>query len=62
MMGYKASAYGKGGSKILDFFGGSLGTPGVWNKETGGGFGAIYSNKKQWRRQPLFHRCCQLRG
>jgi len=47
MMGYKASAYGKGGSKILDFFGGSLGTPGVWNKETGGGFGAIYSNKKQ---------------
>ncbi len=47
MMGYKASAYAKGGSKILDFFGGSLGTPGVWNKETGGGFGAIYSNKKQ---------------
>ena len=46
-MGYKASAYAKGGSKILDFFGGSLGTPGVWNKETGGGFGAIYSNKKQ---------------
>ena len=45
MMGYKASAYGKGGSKILDFFGGSLGTPGVWNKETGGGFGAIYTNK-----------------
>ena len=43
MMGYKASAYAKGGSKILDFFGGSLGTPGVWNKETGGGFGAIYS-------------------
>ena len=37
MMGYKASAYAKGGSKILDFFGGSLGTPGVWNKETGGG-------------------------
>ena len=28
MMGYKASAYAKG-SKILDFFGGSLGTPGV---------------------------------
>ena len=47
MMGYKASAYAKGGSKILDFFGGSLGTPGVWNKETGGGFGAIYTNKKQ---------------
>ena len=35
------------GTKILDFFGGSLGVPGVWNKETGGGFGAIYSNKKQ---------------
>jgi hypothetical protein len=47
MMGYKATAYAKGGTKILDFFGGSLGTPGVWNKETGGGFGAIYSNKKQ---------------
>ena len=47
MMGYKPSAYAKGGSKILDFFGGSLGTPGVWNKETGGGFGAIYTNKKQ---------------
>jgi hypothetical protein len=47
MMGYKSSAYAKGGSKILDFFGGSLGTPGVWNKETGGGFGAIYTNKKQ---------------
>ena len=47
MMGYKATAYSKGGTKILDFFGGSLGTPGVWNKETGGGFGAIYSNKKQ---------------
>ena len=47
MMGYKASAYAKGGTKILDFFGGSLGTPGVWNKETGGGFGAIYTNKKQ---------------
>jgi hypothetical protein len=45
MMGYKASAYAKGGTKILDFFGGSLGVPGVWNKETGGGFGAIYSNK-----------------
>ena len=47
MLGYKASAYAKGGTKILDFFGGSLGTPGVWNKETGGGFGAIYTNKKQ---------------
>ncbi|QNI83528.1 putative porin [Synechococcus sp. RS9907] len=47
MMGYKASAYAKGGSKILDFFGGSLGTPGVWNKEMGAGFGAIYTNKKQ---------------
>ena len=47
MMGYKASAYAKGGTKILDFFGGSLGVPGVWNKETGGGFGAIYTNKKQ---------------
>ncbi|MCB4400789.1 iron uptake porin [Synechococcus sp. MU1625] len=47
MMGYKATAYAKGGTKILDFFGGSLGTPGVWNKETGGGFGAIYTNKKQ---------------
>ena len=45
MMGYKASAYGKGGSKILDFFGGSLGTPGVWNKETGGGFGVIYKTQ-----------------
>ena len=30
----------------MDFFGGSLGTTGVWNKETGGGFGLIYSNKK----------------
>ncbi|MCB4400787.1 iron uptake porin [Synechococcus sp. MU1625] len=47
MMGYKATAYAKGGTKILDFFGGSMGTPGVWNKEGGGGFGAIYSNKKQ---------------
>ena len=47
MMGYKASAYAKGGTKILDFFGGSLGTPGVWNKEMGAGFGAIYTNKKQ---------------
>ena len=47
MMGYKPSAYAKGGSKILDFFGGSLGTPGVWNKETGGGFGVFYSNRKQ---------------
>jgi hypothetical protein len=47
MMGYKASAYAKGGQKVLDFFGGSLGVPGVWNKETGGGFGAIYTNKKQ---------------
>ncbi|AII48372.1 porin [Synechococcus sp. KORDI-52] len=47
MMGYKATAYAKGGTKVLDFFGGSLGTPGVWNKETGGGFGAIYTNKKQ---------------
>jgi hypothetical protein len=47
MMGYKASAYAQGGSKILDFFGGSLGTPGVWNKETGGGFGVFYSNRKQ---------------
>ena len=46
MMGYKASVYGKGGTKLLDFFGGSLGTPGVWNKETGGGFGLIYTNKK----------------
>ena len=33
MLGYKASAYAKGGTKILDFFGGSLGTPGVWNKD-----------------------------
>ncbi|ABB36098.1 iron uptake porin [Synechococcus sp. CC9605] len=47
MMGYKASAYARGGDKVLDFFGGSLGTPGVWNKETGAGFGAFYSNKKQ---------------
>ena len=46
MMGYKASAYAKGGQKVLDFFGGSLGTPGVWNKETGSGFGLIYTNKK----------------
>ncbi|WP_413440297.1 iron uptake porin [Synechococcus sp. MIT S1220] len=45
MMGYKATAYAKGGTKVLDFFGGSLGVPGVWNKETGGGFGAIYTNK-----------------
>ncbi|AII44587.1 hypothetical protein KR100_14665 [Synechococcus sp. KORDI-100] len=45
MMGYKPSAYAKGGQTVLDFFGGSLGVPGVWNKETGGGFGAIYSNK-----------------
>ena len=42
MMGYKANVYGKGGQKLLDFFGGSLGVPGVWNKETGAGFGAIY--------------------
>jgi len=54
MMGYKASAYAKGGSKILDFFGGSLSTPGVWNKETGGGFGAIYSNKKQVEKGDLY--------
>ncbi|EAU71589.1 possible porin [Synechococcus sp. BL107] len=46
MMGYKATAYAKGGQKVLDFFGGSLGVPGVWNKETGGGFGLMYSNKK----------------
>ena len=46
MMGYKASAYAKGGQKVLDFFGGSLGVPGVWNKETGSGFGVIWSNKK----------------
>ena len=44
-MGYKPSVYGKGGQKLLDFFGGSLGVPGVWNKETGAGFAAIYSNK-----------------
>ena len=44
-MGYKASVYGKGGQKLLDFFGGTLGVPGVWNKETGAGFGAVYSNK-----------------
>ena len=24
-----------------------MGTPGVWNKETGAGFGVIYSTKKQ---------------
>ena len=47
MMGYKPTAYASGGTKILDFFGGSMGTPGVWNKEAGGGFGAIYSNKQQ---------------
>ncbi len=46
MMGYKATAYAKGGQKVLDFFGGSLGVPGVWNKETGSGFGVIWSNKK----------------
>ncbi|WP_028952940.1 iron uptake porin, partial [Synechococcus sp. CC9616] len=45
MLGYKPSVYAKGGQTVLDFFGGSLGVPGVWNKETGGGFGAIYSNK-----------------
>ena len=45
MMGYKPSVYGKGGQKLLDFFA-ILGTPGVWSKETGQGFGAIYSNKK----------------
>lgn len=47
MMDYKASVYAKGGSKILDFFDGSLGTSGVWNKETGGGFGVVYNTKKQ---------------
>jgi hypothetical protein len=46
MMGYKASAYAKGCQKVLDFFGGSLGTPGVLNKETGSGFGLIFTNKK----------------
>ena len=45
MMGYKPAVYGKGGQKLLDFFA-VLGTPGVWSKETGSGFGAIYSNKK----------------
>ena len=55
MMGYTASAYAQGGSKILDFFGGSLGTPGVWNKETGGGFGVFYSNRKQVKKgNPYF--------
>ncbi|OUW29828.1 MAG: porin [Cyanobacteria bacterium TMED177] len=44
MMGYKPAVYGKGGQKLLDFFA-VLGTPGVWSKETGSGFGAIYSNK-----------------
>jgi len=44
MMGYKPSVYAKGGQKLLDYFA-VLGTPGVWSKETGSGFGAIYSNK-----------------
>ena len=44
-MGYKPTAYGRGGQTQLDFFGGDLGVPGVWNKWTGAGFGAIYSNK-----------------
>ena len=55
MMGYKASAYAKGG-KILDF--GGSGTPGVWNKETGGGFGAIYTNKKQVEKGNPTSLCC----
>ena len=54
MMGYKASAYAKGGQKVLDFFGGSLGTPGVWNKETGSGFGVIWSNKKSVEKGDAF--------
>ena len=55
MMGYKATAYAKGGTKVLDFFGGSLGTPGVWNKETGGGFGVVYNTKKQVQKgDPFF--------
>ena len=54
MMGYKASAYAKGGQKVLDFFGGSLGTPGVWNKETGSGFGVIWSNKKNVEKGDAF--------
>ena len=54
MMGYKPSVYGKGGTKLLDFFGGSLGTPGVWNKETGGGFGLIYSNKNSVEKGDAF--------
>ena len=53
MMGYKPSVYGKGGQNNLDFFA-VLGTPGVWSKETGQGFGAIYSNKKNVEKGDAF--------
>ena len=43
MLGIKPTAYGK--SKVLDYFGGTMGTPGVYNKETGGAFGAIWKQK-----------------
>uniref|UniRef100_UPI0037045E1F iron uptake porin n=1 Tax=Parasynechococcus sp. TaxID=3101203 RepID=UPI0037045E1F len=42
MMGYKPTAYARGAGTQLAFFGGFLGTPGVWSKTTGAGFGAIY--------------------
>ncbi|QEY32903.1 porin [Synechococcus sp. RSCCF101] len=41
----KPSVYGKKGDKILDFFGGTWGTPGVYNKETGGLIGAYWKQK-----------------
>jgi hypothetical protein len=43
-MGYKPSAYAKGGHPQLDFFSGRLGVPMVWSKTTGGGFGAVYKS------------------
>ena len=53
MLGYKPSVYGKGGQNTLDFFA-VLGTPGVWSKSTGQGFGAFYSNRKNVEKGDAF--------
>jgi hypothetical protein len=48
------SVYGKGGDKILDFFGGTFGTPGVYNKETGQLLGAYWKQQVE-KGQPGFN-------
>ena len=50
MMGYEASAYAKGGSKILDFFGGSLGAPGVWTRRPAAVSVPSTPTRSKWRR------------